>query len=127
MFKNGRHYNCLYILSLQYGLDIRPAIRSNIDVVFIFREHILKNRKSLYDNYAGIIPDFTLFCQLMDALTEDYHCLVIFNQGTSNNWCDSVYYWKATIPPDDWKFGCEDYWKFHEKRYDMQYTENPLR
>ena len=107
-------------------MDVRPFIRTNVDCVLIFREPILKNRKSLYDNYCGIIPDFSIFCQLMDELTDNYGCLVIMNQGTSNNWQDCVFWYRATIPPEDWKFGSDDYWKFHDRRYDQEYRENPL-
>ncbi len=37
--KNGRHWKLLYILSLQHATDIPPAIRTNVDGVFIFREN----------------------------------------------------------------------------------------
>jgi hypothetical protein len=126
LWKNGRHYDCFYILSLQYAMDARPFIRNGVDCVFIFREPNIKNRKSLYDNYGGIVPEFSLFCQLLDNLTGDYGCLVIYNQGTSNVWTDCVYYWRATIPPVDWKLGSDDFWKFHDKRYNQEYVENPL-
>ena len=47
MFKRGRHWKMWYILSLQYSMDVKPVIRTNVDGVFILRELILKNRKSL--------------------------------------------------------------------------------
>lgn len=124
MFKRGRHWKMLYILSLQYSMDVRPVIRTNVDGVFILREPILKNRKSLWENYASIIPDFTLFCQVMDQLTTDYTAIYIHNASKSNNWQDCVYYYKAKIPPEDFKFGCPDYWKFHMQRYDENYVES---
>jgi hypothetical protein len=123
MYKRGRHWKMLYILSLQYAMDVRPVIRTNVDGVFILREPILKNRKSLWENYASIIPDFTLFCQIMDQLTTDYTAIYIHNASKSNNWQDCVYYYKAKIPPSDFRFGCADYWKFHNHRYDENYVE----
>ena len=91
IYKKGRHWNIWYILSLQYSMDVKPVIRTNVDNVFVLRESILKNRESLWRNYAGIIPDFKLFCEIMDALTDDYSALYIHNTGTSNDWrdCDS--------------------------------------
>lgn len=126
LFKNGRHYQCLYFLSLQYAIDLPVSLRTNIDASFIFREPILKNRKSIYENLASIIPSFQIFCLLMDALTENYSCLVIMNQTISNKWEDSVFYYKADIPPQGWLLGSPELWDFHHKRYDPEYNENPL-
>ncbi len=58
LFKNGRHWKLLYILSLQHATDIPPAIRTNVDGVFIFRETNENNLKNIYLNYAGVIPKF---------------------------------------------------------------------
>lgn len=124
LFKNGRHYCCLFVLSLQYALDIKPAIRTNIDTTFILRESNLRNRRSLHENFAGVIPNFSDFCTLMDEVTQDYTALVIHNATTSNDLEDCVFYYKAPIPPDDWKFGSPDFWKFHYNRYNNKYEES---
>ena len=70
-----------YILSLQYCMDIKPVIRTNIDGTFILREPNLKNRRNLWENYAGIIPDFSLFCNILDQITDDSDT-VVFHAGT---------------------------------------------
>lgn len=124
LFKYGRHWNMLYILSLQYCLDVSPGIRSSIDGCFIFRESILKNRKSLYENYASIIPDFRTFCDLMDQLTDDYCAIYIHNRTTTNDWKDCVFWYKATPPPEDFKFGSKDFWNFHNARFDPSYVDS---
>ena len=67
LFKNGRHWKMLFILSLQYCLDVKPVIRTNVDGCFILRETNLKNRKALWENYAGVIPDFSQFCDLLET------------------------------------------------------------
>jgi hypothetical protein len=123
MFKRGRHWKCLYILSLQYSMDVKPVIRTNVDGVFILREPILKNRKSLWENYASIIPDFTLFCQVLDALTDNYTALYIHNQTRTNNWQDCVFYYKAPLIPEGFKFGAPEYWQFHNDRFDTAYQD----
>lgn len=64
------------VLSLQYCMDVKPVIRTNIDGVFILRETNLRNRKALWENYAGVIPTFSLFCTIMDHITNDLHGLV---------------------------------------------------
>lgn len=123
MYKRGRHWASLYILSLQYSMDIRPVIRTNVDGVFIMREPILRNRKSLWENYASIIPDFTLFCRIMDVITDDWTALYIHNATRSNNWQDCVFYYKATVPPANFKFGSDDYYKFAKVRYNESYID----
>jgi hypothetical protein len=123
MYKRGRHWKMWYILSLQYAMDVKPVIRTNVDGIFILREPILKNRKSLWENYASIIPDFSLFCDIMDQLTDDYTALYIHNASKSNDWKECVFYYKADIIRDDFKFGCEDYYNFHYARYNPEYVD----
>lgn len=121
LYKRGRHFKLWYILSLQYALDIRPAIRTNVDGVFIMKEANIRNRKSLWENYAGIIPDFSLFCDILDQLCENYTSIYIDNQNQSNNWQDKVFYYKANRVPDSFKFGCKEFWKFSRDREDPTY------
>jgi hypothetical protein len=124
LYKNGRHYKMLYIVSLQYCMDVLPSIRTNVDGVFILRETNLKNRHSLYENYAGIIPDFNIFCQIMDQITNDYTALYIHNSTTTNDWKDCIFWYKADMSKiKNWKFGCPDYWKFAKNRFDPNYTD----
>lgn len=124
LYKKGRHWKMMYILSLQYAMDVKPVIRTNVDGIFILREPLLKNRKSLYENYASVIPDFQTFCELMDQLTEDYHCMYVHNATSTNNWTDCVFYWKAPLVDKNWKFGCNEYWDFHKQRYNTEYRES---
>lgn len=123
LYKKGRHWKQMYILSLQYAMDVKPQIRTNIDGIFILREPIESNREKLYRNYASIIPSYELFCDIMDQLTEDYHALYIHNATRSNKWQECVFYWKAKLPPKGWKLGCPEYWDFHNQRYNPDYTE----
>ena len=104
-------------------MDVKPVIRTNIDGVFILRETNLRNRRSLYDNYAGIIPTFDMFCEIMDQITNDYTALYIHNATTSNNLEDIVFYYKAKPVPCDFKFGSKDFWKFHNNRFNSRYSD----
>ena len=123
MYKRGRHWKMWYILSLQYSMDVKPVIRTNIDGTFILREPSLKIRKSLWENYASIIPDFNLFCAIMDHCTDDYTALYIHNQTNSNNWQDCVFWYKAPLTPEGFKFGAPEYWQFHKDRYNTEYVD----
>jgi GTPase SAR1 family protein len=124
LYKKGRNWKMWYLLSLQYAMDIKPAIRTSIDGAFILREPLLKNRKILYENYASIVPDFSTFCDLMDQLTDDHHAIYIHNMTTTNDWHDCVYYWKAPMVPDTWKFGSEDYHAFHNERFNPEFVQS---
>ena len=124
IFKNGRHWKMFFILSLQYCMDVLPVIRTNVDGTFILRESNLRNRKNLWENYAGVIPDFTMFCEIMDQITDDYTALYINNSTHSNKLEDCVFYYKADPSRlKGFKLGCEDYWNFHNERYDPATTD----
>jgi hypothetical protein len=104
-------------------MDIKPVIRTNVDGTFLLREPSLKNRKQLWENYAGIIPDFNMFCEIMDNITDDYTALYIHNATHSNKLTDCIFYYKARHVPDDFKLGSKDFWKFHNNRYDDKYVD----
>ena len=123
LYKNGRHWKMWFILSLQHCMDIKPVIRTNVDGTFLLREPSLKNRKQLWENYAGIIPDFNMFCEIMDNITDDYTALYIHNATHSNKLTDCIFYYKARRVPDDFKLGSKDFWKFHNNRYDDGYVD----
>ena len=123
IYKNSRHWKTWYLVSLQYCMDIKPVIRTNVDGVFILREPIVRNRKALWENYAGIVPDFSQFCDIMDQITDDYTALYIHNQTTSNKLEDCLFWFKATPVPPNFTFGCDDYWEFHFQRYNPDYVD----
>lgn len=122
IFKNGRHWKMMLLMAMQYSMDIPPALRVCIDGTFIFRESNSKFRKTIHENYAGVIPDFTIFCDIMDQITNDYTALYIHNNAPSNDWRDCVFWYKAKATPDNFKFGSVDYWTFHKERFDENYT-----
>jgi len=121
-YKNGRQWEMMFILALQYGMDIRPVIRTNIDYTFIAREPNEKNRKAIYENYATIVGSYQDFCDVMDQLTEDYHFLVINNRIQSNDISKCVFYYKARIHKDQFKIGCDEYKQWAEQRYNPNYV-----
>lgn len=118
LFMNGRHLPVMFMITMQHPLGIPPALRTNIDYVFILRENIVSNRKRIYDNYAGMFPTFDMFCQVMDQCTEGYECLVINNNVQSNRLEDQVFWYKAE-PHDAFKIGSRDIWEL-AKRTKMQ-------
>jgi hypothetical protein len=99
VFMNGRHIDLMTIITMQYPLGITPNLRTNVDFVFILRENILTNRRRIYENYAGMFPTFEMFCTFMDQCTENYECMVICNNVSSNKLEDQVFWYKAADHP----------------------------
>jgi|UniRef100_A0A6C0K1F0 hypothetical protein len=123
LYKNGRHWKMWFILSLQYCMDIKPVIRTNVDGVFILRETNLRNRKLLWENYAGVIPDFSMFCSILDQVTSDYTALYIHNATTSNKLEDCLFWYRAKEVPPDFRLGSKDFRKFHHARFNNDYSD----
>lgn len=122
VFMNGRHWKIFFMLSMQYCLDMPPALRANIDYVFILRENIVSNREKIWKNFFGIFPTFDLFNKTMDACTENYECLVLDNTVKSNKIEDCVFWYKAKYPPPTFKVGSPQFWAAHKKMYNPKYT-----
>jgi hypothetical protein len=122
IFFNGRHYNFLFILTMQYPLGITPELRSNIDYVFIFNEPSVKNRKKIYDDYAGMLPSFDHFCNILDACTQNHECLVIKTSSNSTDLREQVFWYKAEAH-SNFHVGHPKLWKFHSSNYNQHYEE----
>lgn len=123
LFKNGRHFDIFFLLAMQFSLDIPPELRTCIDYVFILRQSIVKDRRRIYENYAGIFPNFQMFCDVLDNLTEDYNCMVIKNRVTSSQIEDCVFWYKAKMHEKPFKVGTPGLWKYHYKNYNDNYQE----
>lgn len=116
LFMNGRHWNIMLLITMQYPLGIPPTLRTNIDYVFILRDNYVSNRKKIYENYAGMFPTFEAFCQVMDQCTENYECLVINNTSKSNKLLEQVFWYKAEAH-GDFRLGSNEYWEL-SKNFD---------
>lgn len=119
-FMNGRHWKIFFMLTMQYCMDLPPALRANVDYVFLLRENILQNREKLYKSFFGIFPSFDMFNKVMDACTENYECLVLDNTVRSNKIQDCVFWYKASVRKN-FKVGGEDLWAAHRKMYNPKY------
>ena len=119
IFMNGRHWSIFFLLLMQYAIGIPPNLRSNIDWVFLLRENNIQNRKKLYENYAGMFHTFEMFCQTMDACTENFECLVIHNGAKSNKLEDQVYWYRAEDHAD-FRVCCPEAWEFSEQNFNPE-------
>jgi hypothetical protein len=95
IFLNGRHLKIFCLLTMQYCMGIPPALRANVDYIFINRNNMVKEREKIYHQYAGMFPSFDVFNTVMNQTTENYECLVIDKKSQSNRLEDQVFWYKA--------------------------------
>lgn len=119
IYKNGRHWRMLHLASYQFCLDMPTNIRTNVNGVFIMKEGNPKMRDRLFVNYSDGGMDRYEFDYIMDQLTEDYCAMYINKRAKSNRVDETILYYKSDPKriPIDWKFGCKDFWRFHNDRY----------
>ena len=122
IFMNGRHWRLLFILTMQYCMDLPPDLRANIDFVFVLRENIVQNQDKLYKNFFGIFPDAATFREVMNSCTEGYDCMVLDNTSRSNKIEDCIFWYRAK-PDREFKIGSRELWDFHKKNYNSKYQE----
>jgi len=124
-FMNGRHWKIFFMLTMQYCMDLPPALRANVDYIFILRENIIQNREKLYKSFFGIFPTFEMFNKVMDSCTENYECLVLDNTSKSNRIEDCVFWYKATLRKN-FKVGAPQYWQTHKKMFNPRHGNMKL-
>jgi hypothetical protein len=116
LFMNGRWLKVFFIITMQFPLGIQPALRTNVDYVFILREPYMSNRKRIYENYGSAFPSFEFFCQIMDQCTQNYECLVIYNNTQSNKLEDAIFWYKAEMQ-GDFRIGAPEFWAHSAAMY----------
>jgi hypothetical protein len=111
LFMNGRHWDLFVLITIQYIMDMTPEIRSNTDYVFTLKDNIVKNRERLYQEYFGLLGNFSVFDALFLEVTQDFRCLVLDNTVPSTKVEDVVFWYKAEKRPP-YRLGAEWYWKY---------------
>jgi hypothetical protein len=120
VFMNGRHYRIFFMLTMQYCMDLPPALRANIDYIFVLKENIIQNKEKIYKNFFGIFPTFDSFNEVLTQCTENYECLVLDNTSKSNKIEDCVFWYKAKIGRQ-FKMGSPALWEHHDRNYNKNY------
>jgi AAA15 family ATPase/GTPase len=128
LFKNGRHWKILYIIGLQYCVDIPNDVRACVDGAFIFRETNENSLRKTWENFAGTVPSFPIFRQLIEQMTKQYTAIYIDNQNSASveNWWDCIYYVKAPEVPK-FKLGCIEFQGYSKARCDKKFALDPLK
>lgn len=122
IFFNGRHYQLMYILTMQFPLGIRPELRCNFDYIFLFAEDFYSNQKRLYDHYAGMFPSFDFFRQVFQQITDDYGSMVIVNRGSRRDILDKVFHFKASNEECS-QIGCKQFLEFNKNNFNANWEK----
>ena len=115
IFANGRHYNTLCLITMQYVLGIPTVMRGNAEYVFIFKETSPRIRKIIHENYCGGL-DYSDFCSLLDACTNDHECLVMDMTGDQNDILEIARWYRASTNVPPFKMGNDAFWGTDNKQ-----------
>lgn len=125
IFMNGRHLKIFLLITMQYPLGIPPALRANVDYIFINRCNMIKDREKIWHQYAGMFPTFDMFSQVMTQCTENYECIVIDKKSQSNKLEDQVFWYKSDINVN-YKLCSKELWEMQsldEERRALGYAQ----
>jgi hypothetical protein len=114
---NGRHYQLMYMLTMQFPLGITPELRCNFDYIFLLKEDFYSNLKRLYDHYAGMFPTFDSFRLVFKELTANFGSMVIVNRGACDSFLDKIFWYRAQNDSVG-MIGCNQFVSHHENNYD---------
>lgn len=79
IFLNGRHYHITLVITTQYAIDVPPALRGNVDYIFLLRENNIQTIGKLHKNFGGLFPNVNVFQQALKVCTRDFGSLVLDN------------------------------------------------
>lgn len=116
LFMNGRHIGVCFISLMQYARNIPPDLRSQVDYSFLLKEPSLENRKKLYDCFATSFPNFDVYSQVLEQVTENYGVLATDTTGSSSKLEDTVFWYKAENPPP-FQIGSRIFWDKSNKHF----------
>lgn len=121
LLMNGRHYWITYVLTSQAPLGLRQEIRFNFNYIFLLAEISMITKKKLWENYAGIFPNFQSFDLVFKKCTNNFSAMVIDNRKQSGDIKDKIFWYKA--PKVKFMFGDNKFRKIHDDYYDKEYME----
>jgi len=111
VFKLGRHLKLFYINCMQYIKDAPPEIRGNVDLLFAFGTTSGNEREKLWKEYFAMFTNYKSFCQVFEACTQQYECIVLDTRKAAKKPLDSVFYYKAKVIDHPFRVGRPIFWK----------------
>lgn len=122
-FMNGRQLGITTVITLQDPMDLEKKLRGQVNWAFLLKEKGIMKRKQLYEHYAGVIPYFDMFDQIMRNCTEDFGCIIVDNKSTSYDIDKSIYWYRAPVYPH-FTMGSTKYRNQHARKYNSRYDRD---
>jgi hypothetical protein len=99
---NSRHYSTTILMTIQNPNSLSPVLRSSFDFIFICKETNCSDKMRIYNNYVSIYPNFQMFSDVFDKLTQNFRSMVVNYQNMDNliMWFKAKKHKELVI--DDW-------------------------
>lgn len=107
---NGRHYKLFVIISLQYSLGIKPALRNQVDIVVASMEKNVANKKRIFEHYSVCFRKFRDFELIFDQCTKNFESCIIAVAARSSNIDENIFFWKSQFPIPSFKLNEKGMW-----------------
>lgn len=123
LMMNGRHRNITVIFTVQYAIGIGPEIRSQIDFAFIYAQETISEKKKVFEHFVCSFDRLSQFTAVLDAVTENFQCLVANRQQKSRNIEQKIFRYKAPMNIPPFKVGDPIFWGA-DSSYDSRVVKN---
>ena len=116
VWMNGRHSWITVFITLQYCKGIGPALREQIDWVFLWQECSHNTQKKLYEDWVGYFPTLNDFKLAFNNTTGEYKCMVVKKIAGGKTEVESnVFWWKPKLITQPFKIGVKEYRLFDKQ------------
>lgn len=112
---NGRHSNVTLFYSTQYLMYVPPAIRDNIDYVFVGKNQNATAKAKLFDIYFDMFDKRQDFSLVLNECTKDWGFLVGDRLNTGNMINDRVKLYRGQVHLPAFRIGPRIYFDLTEK------------
>ena len=92
----GKCLNITFILITQLASEIRPALQTSFNYVFLLHDDNTTNQELMFKQYGCNFNSFSEFKNVYDKITQDFGCLVLLI-GSSFYDSKKVFKYKAII------------------------------
>jgi hypothetical protein len=117
-----RHWSQMALWCTQAAKDFPPAFRTSVSYVALGRNIEVEERKKLFIAYGSICGSQKKFDDIMDQVATKYSFVIIKKRADTNVLEECVFWFSPKILPP-WTFGCQEYRKWAEARYNPSYEE----
>ena len=125
LVSNGRRLHMLFLCSAQYLKSIKPKVRTQFDLFFLFQEKNADVRKILYDACGAYFDSKDEFFKILDATATNRRCLVINNSSDKTDRTeDFTKFFKSKTPLEKRELGSLLYRMFAELYFMEPLEEN---